>query len=153
MDAPCRLRPASPGDAGAIAALERLAFSDPWSAESIRESIGIPWMFTQVAEDPAGAVVGYAFCREIAGEAELLNLAVDPARRRSGVGRALLAAALAWADGRGARETFLEVRASNASAIALYESAGFRAVGRRPDYYQRPTEDALLYRRPAAGLA
>jgi ribosomal-protein-alanine N-acetyltransferase len=153
MAGPCRLRPATPADARAIAALERQTFSDPWSSESIRESIQMPWMFTHLAEDDAGAVAGYVFCREIAGESELLNLAVAEGRRRGGVGRELLAAALAWADGRGARETFLEVRASNHAAIRLYEAAGFRAVGRRPDYYQRPLEDAILYRRPAPGPA
>lgn len=153
MAAPCRLRPATPADARAIAALERLAFSDPWSAESIRESIAMPWMFTHVAEDPEGVVFGYVFCREIAGESELLNLAVAEGRRRGGVGRELLAAALAWAEARGARETFLEVRASNSAAIVLYEQAGFRAVGRRPDYYERPREDAILYRRPGVGSA
>ncbi|HTK55504.1 MAG TPA: ribosomal protein S18-alanine N-acetyltransferase [Gemmatimonadales bacterium] len=153
MAAPCRLRPATSADARAIAALERQSFSDPWSAESIRESIAMPWMFTHVAEDPEGAVLGYVFCREIAGESELLNLAVAEGERRGGVGRALLATALAWAEARGARETFLEVRASNTAAIALYEKAGFRAVGRRADYYQRPVEDAILYRRPGIGSA
>ena len=153
MDGPCRLRPATAADARAIAALERRVFSDPWSADSIRETIGMPWMFTQVAEDAVGALVGYVFCREVAGESELLNLAVDPALRRGGVGGTLLSAALDWLTARGAHETFLEVRASNAAAIALYERAGFRAVGRRPDYYQRPVEDAILYRRPGAGGA
>lgn len=153
MDDPCRLRPASAADAGAIAALERKVFSDPWSTESIRETIGMPWMFTQVAENVLGEVVGYVFCREVAGESELLNLAVDPVLRRGGVGRMLLAAAIEWLAFRGARETFLEVRASNAAAIALYEGAGFRAIGRRPGYYQRPPEDAILYRRPGDGRA
>ena len=153
MDGPCRLRPATAADALPVAAIERAVFSDPWSEASIRESIGMPWMFTWVAEDPAGAVIGYAFCREIAGESELLNLAVAPALRRSGVGARLLAAALDWARDRGARETFLEVRASNRAAIALYEREGFRAVGRRPGYYEAPAEDAILYRRPVPGRA
>jgi ribosomal-protein-alanine N-acetyltransferase len=153
MDGPCRLRPATAADARAIADLERRVFSDPWSAESIRETIGMPWMFTQIAEDRAGALAGYVFCREVAGESELLNLAVDPALRRGGVGRILLDAALQWLTLRGAHETFLEVRESNAAAIALYERVGFRAVGRRPDYYQRPVEDAILYRRPGQGPA
>ena len=153
MDAPCRLRPASPADVAAIAAMERSVFSDPWSAESIRETIGMAWIFTEVAAAADGGVAGYVFCREVAGESEILNIAVDPERRRGGVGRLLLAAALAWAEGRGARETFLEVRASNAGAIALYEAAGFRAVGRRPDYYQHPAEDAVLYRRAVEGRA
>jgi len=148
MDGPCRLRPATPADAAPIARLERAVFSDPWSTESIRETIGMPWIFTHVAEAPAGEVVGYVFCREVAGESEILNLAVEPGLRRGGVGRQLLAAALDWLVLRGAQETFLEVRESNVAAIRLYEGAGFRAVGRRPDYYQRPVEDAILYRRP-----
>jgi len=153
MDGPCRLRPASPGDVAAIAALERAVFSDPWSPESIRETVGMAWIFTAVAEGSDGGLAGYVFCREVAGESEILNIAVDPVRRRGGVGRFLLDAALAWAEGRGARETFLEVRASNAAAIALYEGRGFRAVGRRPDYYQHPAEDAVLYRRMVEGRA
>jgi ribosomal-protein-alanine N-acetyltransferase len=147
MDGRCRLRPASQADVAAIAAMERAVFSDPWSAESIRETVGMAWIFTAVAEGTDGAIVGYVFCREVAGESEILNIAVDPAGRRAGVGRVLLDAALTWAEGRGARETFLEVRASNAAAIALYERTGFRAVGRRPGYYQHPAEDAVLYRR------
>lgn len=153
MDGPCLLRPATATDVPAIAAIERAVFSDPWSPASIRESVGMPWMFTWVAEGGAGEVVGYVFCREVAGESELLNIAVAPELRRGGVGRTLLGAALTWAEGRGARETFLEVRASNAAAIALYEREGFRAVGRRPGYYQHPAEDAILYRRPAPGSA
>ena len=153
MDGPCRLRPATPADAAPIARLERTVFSDPWSIESIRETIGMPWIFTHVAEDVTGAVVGYVFCREVAGESEILNLAVDPESRRGGVGRQLLTAALDWLVVRGAQETFLEVRESNVAAIKLYEGAGFRAVGRRPDYYQRPVEDAILYRRPGPAPA
>jgi len=153
MDGPCRLRPATPADATPIARLERAVFSDPWSTESIRETIGMPWIFTHVAEDVEGAIVGYVFCREVAGESEILNLAVDPESRRGGVGRQLLTAALDWLVVRGAQETFLEVRESNVAAIKLYEGAGFRAVGRRPDYYQRPVEDAILYRRPGPAPA
>ena len=153
MDGPCRLRPATAADTAPVAAIERSVFSDPWSAESIAETIGMPWIFTWVAEDQGGVVVGYVFCREVAGESELLNIAVAPAARRSGVGGELLSSALAWAEARGARETFLEVRESNGGAIALYERAGFRAVGRRPGYYQAPAEDAILYRRPVPGRA
>lgn len=153
MDGRCRLRPATASDVAPIAALERAIFSDPWSADSIRETIGMAWIFTQVVEDGAGRIIGYVFCREVAGESELLNIAVDPAARRGGIGKALLDAALGWATERGAVETFLEVRASNVSAIAMYEREGFRAVGRRPDYYQHPVEDAILYRRPADGRA
>jgi ribosomal-protein-alanine N-acetyltransferase len=153
MGGPCRLRPAIPADAEAISALEQGIFSDPWSRGSIRETIGMPGMFAWLAVDPAERVRGYVFCREVAGEAELLNIAVDPGLRRSGLGRELLTSAITWAEGRGATEIFLEVRASNAGAIALYEGHGFRAVGRRRDYYQHPVEDAVLFRRAVDGRA
>jgi ribosomal-protein-alanine N-acetyltransferase len=153
MGGPCRLRPAVPADAEAISALEQGVFSDPWSKGSIRETIGMPGMYAWLAVDPEERVRGYVFCREVAGEAELLNIAVDPGLRRSGLGRELLAGAVAWAEARGAGEMFLEVRASNAGAIALYERYGFRAVGRRSDYYQHPVEDAVLYRRAGEGRA
>ncbi|HEU4569946.1 MAG TPA: ribosomal protein S18-alanine N-acetyltransferase [Gemmatimonadales bacterium] len=133
-----------------MAVLERASFSDPWSPRSLEETIGLPGMLALVAVDGDDRLLGYLFGRELAGEAEVLNVAVAPAARRGGVGRALLTAALAWFAGRGAGETFLEVRASNQAAIALYEGAGFRAVGRRPGYYQHPTEDAVLYRRPGS---
>jgi ribosomal-protein-alanine N-acetyltransferase len=153
MGGPCRLRPAVPADAEAITALEQGIFSDPWSKGSIRETIGMPGMYAWLAVDLKERVRGYVFCREVAGEAELLNIAVDPELRRSGLGRELLSGAITWAEGRGAAEMYLEVRASNAGAIALYERYGFRAVGRRRDYYQHPVEDAVLYRRAGEGRA
>jgi ribosomal-protein-alanine N-acetyltransferase len=76
------------------------------------------------------------------GESEILNLAVDPGERRSGVARALLNEALAGAPG----AWFLEVRASNAAAIRLYEQAGFERAGRRDGYYREPAEEALVMR-------
>jgi ribosomal-protein-alanine N-acetyltransferase len=89
-----------------------------------------------------GGLAGFLACREVApDEREILNLAVDPARRRTGVGRALVGAAL----GSGGR-WFLEVRASNIAAIRLYESAGFEVCGRRPGYYQAPAEEAIVMR-------
>jgi ribosomal-protein-alanine N-acetyltransferase len=90
-----------------------------------------------------GCVAGYLVQREVApGEHEILNLAVDPAERRKGIARQLLGDALARAPG----AWFLEVRASNAAAIQLYESAGFHRAGRRPDYYAHPAEDAIVMR-------
>jgi ribosomal protein S18 acetylase RimI-like enzyme len=86
-------------------------------------------------------VLGFLVTRETApGEREILNLAVDPSRRRRGVARALLRAEL----GRGKTQWFLEVRESNQSAIKLYEDAGFRVAGRRESYYRNPPETAIV---------
>lgn len=93
--------------------------------------------------------VGIALCRVTIDEAELLTLAVDPAHRRLGAGRALLAAATDDVRQAGARIFFLEVGADNPAAQALYIEAGFRPVGRRAGYYPRgegATADAVVMR-------
>jgi ribosomal-protein-alanine acetyltransferase len=88
-------------------------------------------------------VAGFLVTREAGpGEHEILNLAVDPAERRTGIARRLLEEALARAPGM----WFLEVRASNQAAIRLYESAGFALAGRRSGYYQEPAEEAIVMR-------
>ncbi|HEY8104782.1 MAG TPA: ribosomal protein S18-alanine N-acetyltransferase, partial [Gemmatimonadales bacterium] len=92
-------------------------------------------------------VVGYLIAREAAGTGEILNLAVDPPRRRAGIARALLDAGLTVLRQRAVEEVFLEVRVSNAAAQALYHGAGFEEVGRRRAYYRNPVEDALVLRR------
>ncbi len=92
------------------------------------------------------AIIGYLIAREAGGSGEILNLAVDPPRRRAGIARALLDAGLAALRRRGAEEIFLEVRESNLAAQALYLGAGFRPVGQRAGYYRNPMEDALVLR-------
>lgn len=90
-----------------------------------------------------GRVTGFLVSRRVApDEREILNVAVDPAQRRKGIARALLASELARGPGR----WFLEVRASNAAALRLYESAGFEGRGRRPGYYREPAEEAIVMR-------
>jgi ribosomal-protein-alanine N-acetyltransferase len=91
-------------------------------------------------------LAGYAFARVIAGEAEILNVAVLPSYRRQGVGRQLLDSILAAVTAGGAVEVFLEVRESNQAARFLYETRGFRAVGVRTDYYRKPRENAVIMR-------
>jgi ribosomal-protein-alanine N-acetyltransferase len=88
-----------------------------------------------------GRVLGFLVVRQIAAdEREILNLAVDPAERRRGVARKLLEIELR----RAKTQWFLEVRASNSSAIKLYESAGFRESGRRESYYTNPVEPGIV---------
>ena len=101
--------------------------------------------FVAVGED--GAVRGYVGMHHILDEADITNVAVFPAARRQGVGRALIQAVADYAAKQALVRVTLEVRASNAAAIALYEGFGFVQDGRRPRFYSDPTEDALLYSR------
>ncbi len=103
-----------------------------------------------VAED-AGKVVGFLVARAAADEMEVLNLAVHPMARRAGVGSRLLEQAFAMARRMGARRAFLEVRESNARAIAFYHRQGFAVTARRPRYYSDPVEDALVLSRQLDG--
>jgi ribosomal-protein-alanine N-acetyltransferase len=145
MAAAYRIRSAVPADAAALAAIERRAFSDPWSEASFREALVSPWTFGLVAETSRGTA-GYLVAREIAGTGEVLNLAVAPEYRRRGIGGALLEGGLAALRRRKVEEVFLEVRESNIAAQALYLAYGFRPVGQRAAYYRNPREDALVLR-------
>jgi ribosomal-protein-alanine N-acetyltransferase len=128
----------------AVHAIERAAFSDPWSARDFQECVASDVVFL-VAAAPEG-VAGYVIAQDAADEGEILNLAVTPSRHRIGIGRALVERVLATLAGRGVQRVFLEVRESNAAARALYAALGFQEVGRRPRYYRRPVEDAIVLR-------
>ena len=103
-------------------------------------------VFLVAAAPDEGGIVGYVIAQDAADEAEILNLAVAPARHRGGIGRALVERALATLARRGVRRVFLEVRESNSAARALYAALGFQEVGRRSRYYRRPVEDAIVLR-------
>lgn len=89
-------------------------------------------------------VQGFIAARMVAGELHINNVAVRHERRRQGMARSLLETAIKEAEGRGARAAFLEVRAGNEPAQALYRRCGFKAAGRRAGYYTQPLEDALV---------
>ena len=136
-------RPLVDGDLGRVAAIERAIFPDPWSRTAFAQTLARPTVRGFALDDRSGRLIGYGICSLAADEGEILNLAVDPAARRQGAGRQLLTAMLDWLASQGAREAFLEVRASNAPAIALYAASGFRRLGSRKGYYTGPREDAL----------
>ena len=125
----------------AVAELEKVCFpADPWSVELFREALDNPRVSVLLAEGEDGLILGYAVLSAVLDEGNLDNIAVAPERRRQGVAEALLS-------GFGREHLaclMLEVRASNAPAIALYEKHGFAAVGRRKNYYHAPKEDAIL---------
>jgi [ribosomal protein S18]-alanine N-acetyltransferase len=146
MSGGIEIRDAAPEDLGAVIAIERASFGDPWSDASFRSLLRAETTRFRVAAKD-GSLVGYAIASRIADEAELANLAVDPAERRAGLGALLLDDLLASTDAAPAATVYLEVRASNEPAQALYRSRGFEAVGRRKGYYSRPDEDAVVMRR------
>jgi ribosomal-protein-alanine N-acetyltransferase len=139
-------------DAGALAEIHARSFEAAWSDQDIAELLNSPGGYAMTARDAddSATVRGFLLARSIAGEAEILTLAVDPSHRRQGVARALLEASVGAAMTTGATAMFLEVAADNAAAVGLYESAGFEPVGSRRGYYARPegaSMDALVLRR------
>lgn len=128
----------------ALVALEQVCFSQPWTAAGFAEELDNPLAVFLVAEID-GEAVGYMGFHDVVGEGFVTNVAVSPANRRQGIAAALLTAALAECTRRGVTRLCLEVRESNAAAIALYTRFGFEQDGRRPRFYTAPTEDALLY--------
>jgi ribosomal-protein-alanine acetyltransferase len=147
------LRPATVDDLDAIMALERASFpTDAWSDAMMREELSSPHGYYLVAEE-AGRLAGYAGLRAPKGgkDADIQTIAIAEAARGRGRGRTILEALLAEASARGVREVFLEVRADNPVAQALYASEGFAEVGRRPRYYQPDDVDAVVMRLDVAG--
>ena len=122
------------------AELERLCFSSPWSEQAL--ALYLSDAFAVAAVSPAGQVLAYGGLLPASDEGEILNLATHPTARRQGLGGAVLDALLAEATRRGLQSVALEVRVSNAPAIALYRSRGFRTAGIRRRFYTAPVEDA-----------
>lgn len=143
------VRPASAADVAEVAEMERRCYADPWPAAAFTSLPENPSVYFAVARGVDGQLSGYVVGWHVLDEAELANLAVEPAARRCGVGRLLLDRMLDDAAGRGAARVCLEVRESNHAARRLYASRGFDEVGRRKKYYRSPDEDAVILRREA----
>jgi ribosomal-protein-alanine N-acetyltransferase len=137
-----------PGDLAYVAALEAQIHVAPWTLGNFRDAVAAGYS-AQVGERE-GRIVVFGVMMLAPGEAQVLNLSVVPDARREGLGRALLERFRDDALRCGAEQMFLEVRVSNAPAIALYASAGFTPVARRLAYYpavgSAPAEDALVMR-------
>ena len=129
-----------------VAELERLCFSAPWSENAIRGELTNPLSLWIVAVD-GETVVGYVGSQSVIDEADMMNLAVLPEYRRSGVGCQLVNKLIERLRNNNVSCLTLEVRASNEPAKSLYEGCGFLRVGCRPNYYSSPKEDALIYRK------
>ncbi|MDN3496498.1 ribosomal protein S18-alanine N-acetyltransferase [Planococcus sp. APC 4015] len=149
------IRPATPGDLAGIMALEHASFpTDAWSEAMLREELASRhgWY---VVDELGGRLVGYAGLRAVRGskDADVQTITIAEHARGRGRGRALLGALLDEAARRGVRDVFLEVRADNPVAQALYTSEGFLEIGRRPRYYQPDDVDAVVMQLDLAGRA
>lgn len=141
-----RVVPTVPDHVPAIAALERVCFSHPWSEELVAEELENPVSVFRSAL-VGERLAGYVGMQAIAGEGYIANLAVDPAFRKQGVGARLMNALFDHARENAFSFITLEVRLSNAPAIRLYEKLGFQKLGKRPRFYDDPVEDAWIMTR------
>lgn len=127
--------------------LERICFSRPWSKRMLGEELENQCAAFLVAEDESGKVLGYAGLLVMMDEGYITNVAVFPEYRRLGVAAKIIEVYMNFAKANRLAFLTLEVRPSNAAAIALYQRFGFEEVGRRKNYYDLPKEDALILTR------
>ncbi len=135
-----RLRAVTPEDFDAIQAIEQIAFSHPWPPEAFTDFL-LPWAWVLTLGDE---IVGYIFYHGVEDEMVILNFAINPKHQGKGWGELLLAQSMELLRSTGVTRFFLDVRASNHQAIALYRKSGFVAIGTRKNYYSHPDEDALV---------
>jgi len=130
----------------ALAEIESAAFSRPWSYDALAEELQNPLAVFYVAEDlTIERAVGYIGMHHILDEGFITNIVIHPGYRRRGIATALLRELIEYAEAKELARLTLEVRQSNSEAIALYEAHGFEQDGVRPDFYDSPKEDAVIY--------
>ena len=130
-----------------VAGLEKICFgTEAWSLNSVTSELNNPLSLWLVAVEE-DRVAGYVGSQSVCGESDMMNIAVHPDFRRQGLAEQLVDHLVAALKEKGNVSLTLEVRASNAPAIALYEKTGFSEVGRRKNYYRNPKEDALILRK------
>jgi len=129
-----------------VAEMERQCFSDPWSEKSVASELDNPLSLWLIAEVD-GVVAGYVGSQTVLDSADMMNLAVSPSFRRQGIGERLVNCLTEELKEKGVKTLLLEVRISNEPARELYQKLGFEVVGKRPRYYEKPREDALILRK------
>ncbi|MBA3646131.1 MAG: ribosomal protein S18-alanine N-acetyltransferase [Gemmatimonadaceae bacterium] len=140
------LVPATKSHLTSIVRIERESFTDPWSKEAFVGMIDSPLALFTVALGDHGGVIGYTAATSAWEDGEILSVAVENVARGKGIGGQLLDAAIFALKEQLVARVFLEVRESNAAAIALYKSRGFTQMSVRRSYYRRPVENALVMR-------
>jgi len=129
-----------------VAELEKLCFTDPWSERSVASELTNSLSLWLVATEGT-RVAGYIGSQTVMGETDMMNVAVHPEYRRQGLAELLVTELIKQLQQQGSTCLTLEVRASNEPAIHLYKKLGFSQIGRRPNYYRHPREDALILRK------
>jgi [ribosomal protein S18]-alanine N-acetyltransferase len=133
-------------DIDAVLRVENLCYPNPWSREIFERELRADWSNLVVIdpEDESGQTIGHICYWVVHDELHILNVSVDPDHRRKGLARQMLTVALEVCTEQRLQYVTLEVRVSNTAAITLYESLGFRSIGRRKNYYSDNREDALV---------
>ena len=137
-----RIRRLSYSDLPAVISIERRSFPTPWSLAMFVLELSKPSGICLAATDESGRLAGYLVCSRYDTVWHLMNVAVDPERRRQGIATKLINHL--FDEGGGASPYTLEVRVSNREAILMYEQFGFRSAGRRRGYYHDNGEDAVI---------
>lgn len=130
-------------DVDAVTALEAASFSQPWLRHDFEEILTNPDRFYFVAVE-SEEVLGGCMLTDIAGEGDISNVAVALEYRRKGIAHALLEHLVQFGKDRGIRDFTLEVREQNVAARGLYEELGFKSEGIRPNFYDRPKDNAVI---------
>jgi ribosomal-protein-alanine N-acetyltransferase len=151
VNQPLEIRSLAYADLPQVIAIERRAFTTPWSLAMFVLELSKPSGIC-LAATRGGRIVGYLVCSRYDTVWHVMNVAVDPRLLRQGIAGTLLERLFARADAPGEQYT-LEVRPSNAAAIGLYERFGFRAAGKRRGYYHDNREDALIMWRRGSAAA
>jgi len=128
-------------DLPAVLAIEQCSFADPWPEEAFLPELGFDNYVTLAGE----ILIGYICVMQVLDECSITNIAVHPDWRRQGIAHYMFERLYKIMDTRAVLQYFLEVRASNASAIALYDKLGFKQIGVRKEYYRKPVEDAIVF--------
>ena len=126
------------------AEIERLCFSEPWSEKSLSYMCSENPFAVAVVDKENGRLAAYGGVQYVLDEGNIVNIATHPDYRRRGLATAVMRELESRLKERGVEIVFLEVRQSNAGAIALYERLGFKSVGMRKNYYKNPVENAIL---------
>lgn len=142
-----KLVPMTRDNVGQIADIEQECFSHPWSRRMLEEELDNLSASFIAAQAENGTILGYAGLTVVLDEGYINNIAVREEYRKQGIASALLDVFVRFAQAHQLAFLTLEVRASNAPAIALYRKHGFQEAGRRKNYYQQPREDAIIMTR------
>ena len=138
------IRDLEKNDINDILSLERTCFSDAWSEKMICDLLSSDIDAVYVLEHE-NKIIGYINARVVAGEGEIMRVAVASGHREKGYGKLLMDRAMYFFKGRKVAESTLEVRSANVAARALYESYGYRQEAVRENYYHNPEDDAIIY--------